>query len=184
MNLSSDLAVSISHFNTGGHTSEMLRLMSGLDLVRYAPRLYVLSTTDLISETKLIDFEQSHKTSADDVCIPHVFTYQYNTHVQWSLCRVPRSREVRQSWVSTVFSSAWALLRSLPIPVYHLPDLVRESLHASPSLSFTCRSCAMVLARASRCAWPLTSRAFEFICHRTRLRDVYMADADSWHQTH
>ena len=46
----------------------MLRLLSELSLLRYAPRLYVLSETDPISETKLIDFEALHKTPTDSVC--------------------------------------------------------------------------------------------------------------------
>ena len=45
----------------------MLRLLSGLSLLRYTPRLYVLSETDQISEAKLIDFETLHKTAPDSV---------------------------------------------------------------------------------------------------------------------
>jgi hypothetical protein len=108
------VTVSYSHLmsRAGGHTSEMLRLMSGLEDSRYHPRLYVMSNTDKISESKVTSFEQSRAQGRS------------NTASDYSIIRIPRSREVRQSWASTVLTSIWALFRSLPLPFMHLPDVV------------------------------------------------------------
>ena len=41
----------------GGHTSEALSLLSGLDFARYRPRTYVVSHGDILSAKKAVDFE-------------------------------------------------------------------------------------------------------------------------------
>ncbi|KAG8821152.1 UDP-N-acetylglucosamine transferase subunit [Serendipita sp. 400] len=42
---------------SGGHTSEMLQMMKGLDLERYEPRLYIVSEGDQFSAGKAAEFE-------------------------------------------------------------------------------------------------------------------------------
>lgn len=43
---------------------------------------------------------------------------------QFSLDRIPRSREVRQSWVSSVLTTLYSILYSLPLTYKRKPDLV------------------------------------------------------------
>jgi len=43
---------------SGGHTGEMIRLLSGLPFDRYTPRTYIISSADSLSRTKAIELEQ------------------------------------------------------------------------------------------------------------------------------
>uniref|UniRef100_A0A8C3N523 UDP-N-acetylglucosamine transferase subunit ALG14 n=1 Tax=Geospiza parvula TaxID=87175 RepID=A0A8C3N523_GEOPR len=43
---------------------------------------------------------------------------------QFSLDRIPRSREVRQSWVSSVLTTLYSILYSLPLTYKRKPDLI------------------------------------------------------------
>ncbi|KAI8509099.1 UDP-N-acetylglucosamine transferase subunit [Branchiostoma belcheri] len=78
---------------SGGHTTEVLRLMSGLS-DKYAPRYYIIAETDQMSEEK------------------------------YEIQKVPRSREVAQSWLSTVFTTLYATLFSFPLVFRISPDLI------------------------------------------------------------
>uniref|UniRef100_A0A3Q2Z9E3 UDP-N-acetylglucosamine transferase subunit ALG14 n=2 Tax=Kryptolebias marmoratus TaxID=37003 RepID=A0A3Q2Z9E3_KRYMA len=93
---------------SGGHTSEILRLMEHLSAA-YAPRHYVIADTDRMSEEKISTFESSKPQSASE------------THF---IFRIPRSREVHQSWSSTVISTLNALRFSLPLVFRLQPDVV------------------------------------------------------------
>ncbi|CAF1428914.1 unnamed protein product [Adineta steineri] len=42
---------------SGGHTTEMFRLLSGTDLNIYKPRYYTIATTDKMSAKKMNEFE-------------------------------------------------------------------------------------------------------------------------------
>ncbi|DBA03796.1 TPA: hypothetical protein N0F65_005686, partial [Lagenidium giganteum] len=89
---------------SGGHTTEMLKLIKGLNRKIYTPITFVIAATDKTSQEKTtIDW----KPAASD-----------------SFLLIPRSREVGQSWSSTV----WTTLRSLRVcllQVYkHRPQLV------------------------------------------------------------
>uniref|UniRef100_A0A8C6U3V2 UDP-N-acetylglucosamine transferase subunit ALG14 n=1 Tax=Neogobius melanostomus TaxID=47308 RepID=A0A8C6U3V2_9GOBI len=94
---------------SGGHTTEVLRLLSGLSAA-YSPRYYVLAQSDRMSEEKIHAFENSreHMLATD----------------QFHLFRVPRSREVHQSWSSSVMSSLNALSYSIPLLFRLQPDVV------------------------------------------------------------
>lgn len=90
---------------SGGHTTEMLRLLSGVNTDRYHPRVYVLGKTDKMSLEKVEAFESSKGTKAA---------------IEW----IPRAREVRQSYFSSVYSTIIAILYSLPLVLRSWPDLV------------------------------------------------------------
>ncbi|XP_054622392.1 UDP-N-acetylglucosamine transferase subunit ALG14 homolog [Dunckerocampus dactyliophorus] len=92
---------------SGGHTTEMLRLMETLSAA-FSPRLYVLADTDRMSEEKVCSFERS-KDCSDP---------------QYAIHRIPRSREVHQSWSSSVISTLNALGYSLPLVFRLRPDMV------------------------------------------------------------
>uniref|UniRef100_A0A3Q3W6N4 UDP-N-acetylglucosamine transferase subunit ALG14 n=1 Tax=Mola mola TaxID=94237 RepID=A0A3Q3W6N4_MOLML len=92
---------------SGGHTTEILRLMECLSAA-YTPRHYVLADTDKMSEDKIHNFEGS-KQHSDSQFIIH---------------RIPRSREVQQSWSSSVISTLKALWYSVPLVFRLRPDVV------------------------------------------------------------
>ncbi|XP_044528022.1 UDP-N-acetylglucosamine transferase subunit ALG14 homolog [Gracilinanus agilis] len=94
---------------SGGHTSEILRLLGSLSK-DYNPRHYVFADTDKMSAIKIRMFEEK-RAERDSESL-------YTTH------RVPRSREVQQSWSSSVFTTLYAVCYSLPLTFRLKPDLV------------------------------------------------------------
>ncbi|NXU73204.1 ALG14 transferase, partial [Oreotrochilus melanogaster] len=93
----------------GGHTTEILRLLSCLS-ESYCPRHYVLADSDKMSEAKIHSFEQKRAETFSSS--------------QFTLDRIPRSREVRQSWTTSVVTTLYSILYSLPL-IYKLkPDLI------------------------------------------------------------
>ncbi|XP_036935466.1 UDP-N-acetylglucosamine transferase subunit ALG14 homolog isoform X2 [Acanthopagrus latus] len=93
----------------GGHTSEILRVMECLSAA-YTPRHYVIADTDRMSEEKICTLENLNRHSDRDP--------------QFTICRIPRSREVHQSWSSSVISTLNALRFSLPLVFRLRPDMV------------------------------------------------------------
>jgi hypothetical protein len=96
--------------SAGGHTTEMLRLISGLDHAMFSPRVYVVSQADKMSENRCIESEKGASV---------VFE------------RIPRSREVRQAWMSSIASSLHTTIKAIPVVLRHAPDVVRGGLNAS-----------------------------------------------------
>ena len=91
----------------GGHSMEMCRLLSGLDLRHYTPRVYVIASNDNISSLKVKKFELEHsKDSSPDV--RHIL----------------RARNVRQSYFTSIFTTVLATLKCLPLVASVRPDLV------------------------------------------------------------
>lgn len=93
---------------SGGHTAEILKLLSSMKLTRYTPRCYVIATTDAHSESKIRAFEA---TSAD-------------AQQSFAIWKIPRSREVKQSYVSSIFTTINACLYALPIALRARADIV------------------------------------------------------------
>ncbi|KFP73948.1 UDP-N-acetylglucosamine transferase subunit ALG14, partial [Apaloderma vittatum] len=90
---------------TGGHTTEILRLLSCLS-ESYSPRHYVFAHSDKMSEAKIRSFEEKRADS------------------QFTLDCIPRSREVRQSWISSVVTTLYSILHSLCLIYRRKPDLI------------------------------------------------------------
>ncbi|XP_048833348.1 UDP-N-acetylglucosamine transferase subunit ALG14 homolog [Brienomyrus brachyistius] len=93
---------------SGGHTTEILRLMGSLS-ESYCPRHYVVADTDKMSEDKIRTLEASKKQ---------------HDQGNFTIHRVPRSREVCQSWSSSVVTTMNAFLYSLPLVFNLQPDVV------------------------------------------------------------
>ncbi|XP_061820703.1 UDP-N-acetylglucosamine transferase subunit ALG14 [Nerophis lumbriciformis] len=94
---------------SGGHTTEMLRLMEHLCCV-FSPRFYVIADSDRMSEDKVSTFEKCKDCNTSDS--------------KFSIYRIPRSREVHQSWSSSVVSTLGALWYSVPMVFRLRPDMV------------------------------------------------------------
>ena len=89
---------------SGGHTSEMFTLLSGMDLNRYTPRTYVVANSDTLSTNKIRQFEKESETVSVQV--------------------IPRAREVGQSYITSMFTTINAILSSLPGVLRTRPDLL------------------------------------------------------------
>ncbi|XP_059122154.1 UDP-N-acetylglucosamine transferase subunit ALG14 homolog [Peromyscus eremicus] len=97
---------------SGGHTTEILRLVGSLSHA-YSPRHYVIAESDEMSTSKIHAFERSRaERDSTAECS------QYHLH------RIPRSREVRQSWLSSVFTTLHSMWFSFPLVHRIKPDLV------------------------------------------------------------
>ncbi|XP_021169439.1 calponin-3 isoform X1 [Fundulus heteroclitus] len=96
---------------SGGHTTEIMRLMESLSAA-YTPRHYVIADTDKMSEDKIVAFESSEPQS--------------HSNLQFTINRIPRSREVHQSWSSSVVSTLNALRYSLPLLFRLRPDMIAQ----------------------------------------------------------
>ena len=92
-------------WGSGGHTTEMIRLISNLPRDRYRPMYFVKSHSDSTSEDKIL--------AANLLSLSHVI---------WS--SVYRSREVRQSWLSTVFTSIYCLIECFLVVLKTKPQLI------------------------------------------------------------
>ncbi|XP_060661589.1 uncharacterized protein LOC132795117 [Drosophila nasuta] len=93
---------------SGGHTAEMrqiaLALLEPSNCTNYQPMRYIVADSDVTSQSKL---------SSD---LPSIRNSDF--------IRVPRSRSVGQSWLSTIFSTLWALLWSCWLIWRDQPKLV------------------------------------------------------------
>ncbi|GJE95471.1 glycosyltransferase family 1 protein [Phanerochaete sordida] len=83
---------------SGGHTSEALALLAGLDFARYTPRTYVLSSGDALSAKKAIALEAAKASPAGS-----------SRKSPYALVTIPRARRVHQPLLTTPFSSAVSL---------------------------------------------------------------------------
>ena len=97
---------------SGGHTTEMLRLVSALSDEKYTPKKFMLAETDSSSIHKLND----------------------NNYDQ-NIIFIPRSREVRQSWITTIFSTIKTKTEgSRNVPLQSIAYLIYASLSRLVSL--------------------------------------------------
>ncbi|XP_035108101.1 UDP-N-acetylglucosamine transferase subunit ALG14 [Callithrix jacchus] len=97
---------------SGGHTTEILRLLGSLSNA-YSPRHYVIADTDEMSANKINSFELDRADRDPG-----------NMYTKYYIHRIPRSREVQQSWPSTVFTTLHSMRLSLPLIHQLKPDLV------------------------------------------------------------
>nr|ACO14736.1 UDP-N-acetylglucosamine transferase subunit ALG14 homolog [Caligus clemensi] len=86
---------------SGGHTTEMFKLISSLDTERFHPRIYVLAEGD---ENSLARLKLNDPSG--------------------TLLRVPRARSVAQSYFSSCFSTLSAFKSSLRVLIRVRPELI------------------------------------------------------------
>ena len=92
---------------SGGHTSEMITLLGGIDMNNYTPRTYVVASGDNMSIVKITNFEKNVDKES-----------KVNLRV------VPRARQVKQSYITSVFTTLCAVLYSLPIVFKTRPEVL------------------------------------------------------------
>lgn len=74
---------------SGGHTTELLLLLSHLDAKRYTPRIYLVSSGDRFSKDKAEQLEETWGEGRGE----------------WEVVEIPRAREVHQDWLTVPFST-------------------------------------------------------------------------------
>lgn len=94
---------------SGGHTAEMLKLVQNLNSVNYSPRIYIMASTDTSSEVKIHQIEETCLSRNRPDC--------------YEIIKIPRSRNVGQSYVTSVFTTVFSLLASLPVMLKQ-PELI------------------------------------------------------------
>ncbi|XP_075224942.1 ALG14, UDP-N-acetylglucosaminyltransferase subunit [Lycorma delicatula] len=95
---------------SGGHTTEMLMLVKCLDPRRYSPRTYIMSETDSWSERRIEMVENNF--GIDESC------------KRFEIVKIPRSREVHQSYFTSIFSTLYSIYYCIPVFYKINPDLV------------------------------------------------------------
>ncbi|XP_056630569.1 UDP-N-acetylglucosamine transferase subunit ALG14 homolog [Diorhabda sublineata] len=95
---------------SGGHTTEMISLLSTLDFRKYSPRYYIIATTDTTSLTKVESLETSKSTQLREK--------------DYFIKKIPRSRVVQQSYFTSIFTTIFSILYSIPLVLKIRPDLV------------------------------------------------------------
>ena len=94
---------------SGGHTSEMMRIVGGLELKNYTPRLYVIAEGDEMSREKVKVFETANGTFGTESVVVKT---------------IPRARKVLQSYFTSIFTTLVAIFSSFAVVVRFRPDLV------------------------------------------------------------
>jgi beta-1,4-N-acetylglucosaminyltransferase len=93
------------YFGSGGHTMEILRLLTMFDIPMYGKPVFVLSKSDTTSEGKIKDYKLKMEASA---------TYR----------RIYRAREVKQSIVTTAISTFFSLIEAFKLVFAERPPLI------------------------------------------------------------
>lgn len=92
---------------SGGHTSEMFSLLQGISSSRYYPLIHIVASTDATSEDRVL---AAAKWSSE--LLPQ------------RTMKIPRSREVGQSYITSILSTLHAFLYSFWIVATLRPNLV------------------------------------------------------------
>jgi len=89
---------------SGCHTSEMFRMLKGLDRVKYKTK-FVIANSDTYSENQLADFIGTK-------------------HPEEWIDRLPRSRKVGQSYFTSIFTTIIAFFYSIILFFKEMPDII------------------------------------------------------------
>ncbi|XP_043268481.1 UDP-N-acetylglucosamine transferase subunit ALG14 homolog [Venturia canescens] len=89
---------------SGGHTTEILEIVKNLNFERYRPRIYVYASSDNISSSKINELETNTK--------------------DFETIKISRSREVGQSYVTSVWTTIISFKDSVQVVWRVKPDLI------------------------------------------------------------
>lgn len=92
---------------SGGHTTEILRIIKHLNPHQFTPRIYAVADSDDKSINKIIETEKCFASKG-----------------KYLIVRIPRSRKVHQSYISSIFTTIYATLYSIPVVFLQKPDLI------------------------------------------------------------
>jgi beta-1,4-N-acetylglucosaminyltransferase len=107
---------------SGGHTAEMLSLVGALNLQRYAPRYYIAAVTDSMSLTRAATLEDHLQK-----CTPSTSSSSQaaeSSTQKPKFYQVYRSREVGQSYFTSVVTTLLAMVHALWLVARIRPDVI------------------------------------------------------------
>ncbi len=100
---------------SGGHTTEMIRLLSSLNKDHYQPFYYIVADTDTTSVKRLNNVHEQAKMKMEDEnkkkCQEYTMIPPNHTHI----FKIPRAREVGQSYITSIFTTIHSILSSAHI---------------------------------------------------------------------
>ena len=102
-------------FGSGGHTTELLLMLESLDVNQYRKVHLIIAETDTWSLTKITDHFKSKMMHPIDLSQPHENV---------TIWRVKRAREVKQSYLTSVWTTLIALAHSCIIVAICRVDLI------------------------------------------------------------
>ncbi|XP_039290911.1 UDP-N-acetylglucosamine transferase subunit ALG14 homolog [Nilaparvata lugens] len=117
---------------SGGHTTEMMLLVEKLDFRNYSPRTYVIADTDTMSEGKVLRCEGENegenevkegKNEAKNE-VKECENEVNEVNKDYKILKIPRSREVHQSFLTSVITTLESIFYTLPIMLRVNPDLI------------------------------------------------------------
>ncbi|KAH7442457.1 hypothetical protein KP509_03G089800 [Ceratopteris richardii] len=97
---------------SGGHTAEMLNIINLLDKKRFFPRIYVAALTDNMSLPRAATMEEGF--GSNSLLLTDAVQY----------LQIYRSREVGQSYITSILTTIVATFHSLWIVFRLRPDIV------------------------------------------------------------
>ncbi|PON39963.1 Oligosaccharide biosynthesis protein Alg14-like [Parasponia andersonii] len=109
----SEPASTLIVLGSGGHTAEMLNLLAVLQKDRFSPRFYIAAATDNMSLQKARSFENSLANETGDKVVE---TSQF--------MQIYRSREVGQSYITSVWTTLLALAHGLWLMIKIRPEVI------------------------------------------------------------
>ncbi|KAK4776545.1 hypothetical protein SAY86_005233 [Trapa natans] len=99
---------------SGGHTAEMINLLLALDQNRFSPRYYIAAATDNMSLQKARSLENSLAEKAGIKVAADAVQYM----------QIYRSREVGQSYITSVWTTLVALVHALWLMLRVRPQVI------------------------------------------------------------
>jgi beta-1,4-N-acetylglucosaminyltransferase len=104
-------------FGSGGHTTEMLMMLDELEPDKYARVYFVIARSDKFSLKKITDFLKTHAKCKRDISNPKQMG-------NMEIIYLYRSREVKQSYFTSIFTTLIGLVHACFIVVRTRPDIV------------------------------------------------------------
>ncbi|XP_042011209.1 UDP-N-acetylglucosamine transferase subunit ALG14-like isoform X1 [Salvia splendens] len=98
---------------SGGHTAEMLNLLGVMQMERFKPRCYIAAATDNMSlqKARVMEDTLKNKAEADTICASEFL-------------QIYRSREVGQSYITSVGTTLSALAHALWLMIKIRPQVI------------------------------------------------------------
>jgi beta-1,4-N-acetylglucosaminyltransferase len=149
-------------FFIGGHTGEMIKLLSGIDLNVYKNREYIVAGNILYSLLFTIrknNFYFILDTDAMSIQKVKFFEEQSNDEIKidYGINKIYRSRNVGQSYFSSILTTFIAILNAIPLVIKIKPKLL---LINGPG---TCVPICLILYLFSKCLFILPKCKIVFI---------------------
>ncbi|KAI9143445.1 oligosaccharide biosynthesis protein Alg14-like protein, partial [Paraphysoderma sedebokerense] len=97
----------------GGHTMEMIQLLRTLDWKVYPRRMYVVADSDTMSLEKAKELEHSKLINSGSRELGN-----------YNIIQIPRSRKVKQSWITTPFTTLLSFVYCIRVVLSFNPTLI------------------------------------------------------------